>query len=163
MKQRRLQMTKPTIISAPRVGTERAFTLLEMLLVLALIVVLLGGLASLIRVFSNSYLADERRVSGAQLARSISQMLSDDLVAAVQDPIQSVSEDPSRQYIRHFGLRGDARSLQIDVVRSYTSLFRLTPFRSRKKKSRRRRRPVQARARISARLFPVRSRRLLRA
>ena len=109
-------MTKPTQISAQRVGTEGAFTLLEMLLVLALIVVILGGLASLIRVFSNSYLADERRVSGAQLARSISQMLSDDLVAAVQDPIQAVSEDPSRQYIRHFGLRGDARSLQIDVV-----------------------------------------------
>ena len=77
-------MTKLTQFSAQRVGTEGAFTLLEMLLVLALIVVILGGLASLIRVFSNSYLADERRVSGAQLARSISQMLSDDLVAAVR-------------------------------------------------------------------------------
>ena len=99
-----------------RHGRSRAFTLLEMLIVLVLIVVLLGGLASLVRLFSNSYTMDERRVGKAQLARSISQMLSDDLSSAVQDPIQAVADDPDRQFIRHFGLRGDSRSLQIDVV-----------------------------------------------
>ncbi len=104
-----------------RYGRIRGFTLLEMLLVLALIVVLLGGVASLIRVFSNSYSADERRVGRAQLARSISQMLDEDLGSAVQDPIQAVAEDANRQFIRHFGLRGDSRSLQIDVVQP--SLF----------------------------------------
>ncbi len=104
--------------------TRRGFTLLEILLVLVLIVVLLGGLASLIRVFTNSYFSNERRVGRAQLARSISQMLEDDLGAAIQDPIQAVAEDANRQFIRHFGLRGDARSLQIDVVQP--SLFAKT-------------------------------------
>ena len=99
----------------------RGFTLLEMLLVLVLIVVMLGGVAALVRVFSNSYTADERRVGRAQLARSISQMLDEDLGSAVQDPIQAVAEDSNRQFIRHFGLRGDSRSLQIDVVQP--SLF----------------------------------------
>lgn len=102
----------------------RGFTLLEILLVLALIALLLGGLASLIRVFSNSYYANERRVGRAQLARSISQMLEEDLGSAVQDPIQAVAENSNRLFIRHFGLRGDSRSLQIDVVQP--SLFAKT-------------------------------------
>lgn len=93
-----------------------AFTLLEILIVLALMAVLLVGLASIVRLFSRHYTANERRVGRAQLARSISQMLSDDLGAAIQDPIVAVDNDPTRQYVRHFGLRGDSRSLQIDVV-----------------------------------------------
>lgn len=93
-----------------------AFTLMEMLLVLALMAVLMAGLSSMTRLFSRNYSADERRVGRAQLARSISQMLSDDLGAAIQDPISAVDDDPTRQYVRHFGLRGDSRSLQIDVV-----------------------------------------------
>ena len=99
----------------------RAFTLLEMLVVLVLIVIVLGGVSALIRVFSRSYESDERRVGRAQLARSISRMLDEDLGSAVQDPIQAVADDSTRQFIRHFGLRGDERSLQIDVVQP--SLF----------------------------------------
>ena len=95
---------------------KRGFTLLEILLVLALTAVILAGLSSTIRLFSRHYIANERRVGRAQLARSISQILSDDLGAAVQDPIQNVVDDPTRDYVRHFGLRGDSRSLQIDVV-----------------------------------------------
>ena len=100
-----------------RSGTRRdAFTLLEILIVLVLMATLLVGLSSMVRLFSRHYSANERRVGRAQLARSISQMLSDDLGAAIQDPIVAVENDPSRQYVRHFGLRGDSRSLQIDVV-----------------------------------------------
>ncbi|MGN0930805.1 MAG: prepilin-type N-terminal cleavage/methylation domain-containing protein [Thermoguttaceae bacterium] len=99
---------------APR--DRRAFTLLEILLVLALMSVLLVGVSSIVRLFSRNYTANERRVGRAQLARSISQMLSDDLGAAVQDPILDVGNDPNREFVRHFGLRGDSRSLQIDVV-----------------------------------------------
>ena len=102
--------------TAMRARSREGFTLLEILLVLALIVLLLGGLASLVRVFTMSYDADERRVGRAQLARSISQMLEEDLGSAVQDPIQAVADDANRRFIRHFGLRGDERSLQIDVV-----------------------------------------------
>ena len=106
-------------------GTRRnGFTLLEMLLALALTAVVLTGLAALIRVYSRSYQTDERRLGRAQLARSISQMLDEDLGSAVQDPIQPVVEDANRRFIRHFGLRGDSRSLQIDVVQP--SLFAST-------------------------------------
>ena len=103
-------------IAARKNSCRAAFTLLEILLVLALMTVLLVGLSSIVRLFSRNYAANERRVGRAQLARSISQMLSDDLGAAIQDPIVAVDNDPSRQYVRHFGLRGDSRSLQIDVV-----------------------------------------------
>ena len=92
------------------------FTLLEILLALALIAVLLAGVSAIVSLYSRNYTSAERRVGRAQLARSISQMLSEDLGAAVQDPIQAVEDDPSRQFIRRFGLRGDSRSLQIDVV-----------------------------------------------
>lgn len=92
------------------------FTLLEILLALALIAVLLAGVSAITSLYSRNYTSTERRVSRAQLARSISQMLSEDLGAAVQDPIQAVEDDPNRQFIRRFGLRGDSRSLQIDVV-----------------------------------------------
>lgn len=102
--------------TALRPAAFRGFTLLELLIVLLLMATLLVGMSSIVRLFSRNYAANERRVGRAQLARSISQMLSDDLGAAVQDPILSVGVDPTRQYVRHFGLRGDSRSLQIDVV-----------------------------------------------
>ena len=92
------------------------FTLLEILLVFGLTAVILAGLSSMIQLFSRHYATNERRVGRAQLARSISQTLSEDLGSAVQDPIQNVVDDPTRDYVRHFGLRGDSRSLQIDVV-----------------------------------------------
>ena len=113
--QRRFQVS---ILSRLRRSATRrdAFTLLEILIVLVLMATLLLGIASMVRLFSRHYTANERRVGRAQLARSISQMLSDDLGAAIQDPIVAVDNDPSRQYVRHFGLRGDSRSLQIDVV-----------------------------------------------
>ncbi len=109
-------MNPTTKTTSPRRVRLGGFTLLEVLIVLALLAVLLAGINSIIRLYSGHYSATERRVGRAQLTRSISQMLSDDLGAAVQDPIQSVADDPNRQFIRRFGLRGDSRSLQIDVV-----------------------------------------------
>lgn len=108
------------------------FTLLEILLALALIAVLLAGVSAITSLYSRNYTTTERRVSRAQLARSISQMLSEDLGAAVQDPIQAVADDPNRQFIRRFGLRGDSRSLQIDVVQPNLFATTATPEENRR-------------------------------
>ena len=108
------------------------FTLLEILLALALIAVLLAGVSAITSLYSRNYTSTERRVSRAQLARSISQMLSEDLGAAVQDPIQAVEDDPNRQFIRRFGLRGDSRSLQIDVVQPNLFATTATPEENRR-------------------------------
>ena len=95
----------------------RGMTLLEILIALSLMVVLLGFVWGMVTLFSADYLAGEKRVSRAQLVRSVSQMLSDDLGAAVQDPIHRLPGSSEETYfVRRFGLRGDATSLQIDVV-----------------------------------------------
>ncbi|MDO4587164.1 MAG: hypothetical protein Q4C95_07695 [Planctomycetia bacterium] len=97
---------------------EKGMTLLELLLVLGLLIALLAMIWNMMQLYSGHYLISERKVSRAQLVRSVSQMLNDDLAAAVQDPIHSLPSSNSlgNQFIRHFGLRGDSRSLQIDVV-----------------------------------------------
>ncbi|MBQ7111691.1 MAG: prepilin-type N-terminal cleavage/methylation domain-containing protein [Thermoguttaceae bacterium] len=119
---------RPPFFRRPRVG----FTLLEILLALALIAVLLAGVSAITSLYSRNYTTTERRVGRAQLARSISQMLSEDLGAAVQDPIQAVADDPNRQFIRRFGLRGDSRSLQIDVVQPNLFATTATPEENRR-------------------------------
>ncbi len=92
-------------------------TLLEILIALSLMVVLLGFVWGMVTLFSADYIAGEKRISRAQLVRSVSQMLSDDLGAAVQDPIHPTPDsDSGLYYVRRFGLHGDATSLQIDVV-----------------------------------------------
>lgn len=125
---------RPT--AAPRPPFARrsfaGFTLLEILLALALIAVLLAGVSAITSLYSRNYTSTERRVSRAQLARSISQMLSEDLGAAVQDPIQAVADDPNRRFIRRFGLRGDSRSLQIDVVQPNLFATTATPEENRR-------------------------------
>jgi len=119
---------RPSFFRRSRSG----FTLLEILLALALIAVLLAGVSAITSLYSRNYTTTERRVSRAQLARSISQMLSEDLGAAVQDPIQAVADDPNRQFIRRFGLRGDSRSLQIDVVQPNLFATTATPEENRR-------------------------------
>ena len=92
-------------------------TLLEILIALSLMVVLLGFVWGMVTLFSTDYLAGEKRAGRAQLVRSISQMLSDDLGAAVQDPVHPTpSEAHETIYVRRFGLHGDETSLQIDVI-----------------------------------------------
>ena len=120
--------SRPLLVRRSRAG----FTLLEILLALALIAVLLAGVSAVTSLYSRNYTSTERRVSRAQLARSISQMLNEDLGAAVQDPIQTVEDDPNRQFIRRFGLRGDSRSLQIDVVQPNLFATTATPEENRR-------------------------------
>ena len=103
---------------AMRRNARSGMTLLEILLVIVLMALLFGLIWGMISLYSRHYLTGEKRVGRAQLVRSISQTLSDDLGAAVQDPIHPMHErsDGAAVYIRRFGLRGDATSLAIDVV-----------------------------------------------
>ena len=92
-------------------------TLLEILIALSLMVVLLGFVWSMVTLFSTDYLAGEKRAGRAQLVRSISQMLSDDLGAAVQDPVHPTPSSGNQTiFVRRFGLHGDETSMQIDVI-----------------------------------------------
>ncbi|MGL6226592.1 MAG: hypothetical protein ACRC10_08195 [Thermoguttaceae bacterium] len=94
-----------------------AFTLLELLVGLSLFVVLVSMIWSLLELYTNYYLLGTRRAERSQLVRSLSQLLTEDLGAAIQDPVhptvQSAENDAS---VRRFGLSGDATSLRIDVV-----------------------------------------------
>ena len=95
----------------------RGLTLLEVLLVLALLVTIFGVLWQLVSLYARHYEIGEKRMARTQLVRSISQILTDDLSSAVQDPIHpQLPGDLNADAIRRFGLRGDTTSLAIDVI-----------------------------------------------
>lgn len=97
--------------------SQPAFTLLELIVALSLFVVLVSMIWSLLELYANYYLLGTRRAERSQLVRSLSQLLTEDLGAAIQDPVhptgQSAENDAS---VRRFGLSGDTTSLRIDVV-----------------------------------------------
>ncbi|MDO5582283.1 MAG: hypothetical protein Q4G69_14250 [Planctomycetia bacterium] len=112
-----------------------AFTLLETLLVLSLMVFIMGIIWGMMRLYSGNYLATEKRVSRAQLVRSIAEMLRDDLDAAIQDPIHPLLEKSQGSVpIRRFGLRGTSRSVQFDAVQNTPFLSLESPKEKERKK-----------------------------
>ena len=93
------------------------FTLLELLISMSLMIVLISILWSLIRVYSGYYAAGTRRIDRSQLVRSLSQLLSDDLGAAIQDPIHPLPASlAAGDVVRRFGLLGTTDSLRVDVI-----------------------------------------------
>lgn len=93
------------------------FTLLEVLLSMGLLIVLISILWSLIRLYSNYYMEGTGRANRSQIVRSLSQLLSEDLGAAIQDPIHPLPPSLlAGDSVRRFGLWGTSRSLRIDVV-----------------------------------------------
>lgn len=95
----------------------RGLTLLEITLTLAMMATIFSMVWGLMTLYSRHYLMGEKRMARAQLVRSISQMLDNDLSSAVQDPIHPMRPETSEAVsIRRFGLRGDSVSLAIDVV-----------------------------------------------
>lgn len=102
-------------MTAPR--KNQGLTLLEITLTLALMATIFSMVWGLMTLYSRHYLMGEKRMARAQLVRSISQMLDNDLSSAVQDPIHPTRPETSEAVsIRRFGLRGDSVSLAIDVV-----------------------------------------------
>ncbi|MDR2754078.1 MAG: type II secretion system protein GspJ [Planctomycetaceae bacterium] len=94
----------------------KGFTLLELLLVLALFVVLLGMLWNIISLFSKSQMQGTRLAERSQLVRSLAQLLEDDLKAAIQDPIHPLENSIGDDDVRRFGLSGTLQILRVDVI-----------------------------------------------
>lgn len=94
-----------------------AYTLLELLLAMTLLIVLIGILWNILRVFSQTQNQGTRLAEQSQLIRSLSQLMEDDLRAAIQDPIHPLNGDAKwEDDIRRFGLNGTANVLRIDVI-----------------------------------------------
>ncbi len=104
--------------SVYRAETGRAgFTLLELVAALAIFVVFIGLLWSILATFAKSRQRGIRLGERSQLVRSLAQLLSDDLAAAIQDPIHPHQEATGGDdSIRRFGLSGTTTTLRIDLV-----------------------------------------------
>lgn len=100
----------------------RAFTLLEVLLALGLVVVLLATLWSVFGVFNRFFETTPARAEQAQLLSALWSQIVDDLQCAVEDsPPQgpqppAAVRQPNASSMRRFGLIGTATSLRIDVL-----------------------------------------------
>ena len=107
----------PLIKTFGNSGKFFGFTLLELLISMSLLIVLISIIWSLIRIYSGYYAAGTRRVDRSQLVRSLSQLLGDDLGAAIQDPIHPLPPSlAAGDIVRRFGLLGTANSLRVDVI-----------------------------------------------
>ena len=97
--------------------TSAGFTLLELIVSMALMMTLVAMLWALVQLYANYFAAGTHRAERSQLVRSISQLMSEDLGAAIQDPVHTLS-DPmfGDDSVRRFGLSGTSTSLRIDVV-----------------------------------------------
>ncbi len=114
----RTEHTSPDLFfSARRRAVTRGYTLVEMLLATALSASLLLALWSMFSIYTNLFEKGQSRVEQAQLCRALMQQISDDLHAAVQDPIGGTStETPGSVPVRRFGLSGSQHELRFDVL-----------------------------------------------
>jgi type II secretory pathway component PulJ len=95
----------------------RAFTLLELLLSMALLIVLMGMMWNILSLFTRSQTHGLKKAEQSQLVRSLSQLLEDDLRSAIQDPIHPFQKQTSwDDDIRRFGLSGSEHFLRFDVL-----------------------------------------------
>lgn len=93
------------------------FTLVEMLLATALSVTLLAALWSLSSIYTDLFNKGQARVENSQLCRALMQQMTDDLRAAIQDPIGgSTARSEGTAPVRRFGLVGSQNELRFDVL-----------------------------------------------
>ena len=102
--------------------SHRGFTLIEVLIVMGLLVVIFGAIWGIVETFSKSFTRGEMRAERSQLVRSLSQLVTDDLGCAIQDPLHPARESNSNT-VRRFGLSGSNTSMRIDVMQ-------INPFRT---------------------------------
>ena len=94
--------------------TRRGFTLLEVLLVLAMLGTILGIVWGVIFIFSQMETRRTKHTKQQHLIRAWTQILNDDFRNAIQDTEQ-VNKAVGSETIRHFGVDGTATQLRIDV------------------------------------------------
>lgn len=92
------------------------FTLLELVIAMGLFVALLSILWNVVSLFSRAQIQSGRLAERSQLVRSLTQLLEDDLRAAIQDPIHPHQNQAGDDDIRRFGLSGSSQTLRIDVI-----------------------------------------------
>ncbi|MDO5552873.1 MAG: hypothetical protein Q4G68_03850 [Planctomycetia bacterium] len=97
---------------------KHAYTLLELLLALSLMIIVLSLVWMLMRLYSSDYIVAENKVARSQLTRSLARLLDDDLAATIGDPIHPLLAEETTEsgLIRRFGIRGGRDWLTIDVV-----------------------------------------------
>gem|GEM_PF-1405355 len=99
-----------------------AFTLVEVLLALALMALILAVLWSVFGVFNRFFEVAPVQAAQAQLVAALAQQLAEDLNCAIEDsPLQDPNRPSAGQRtnagsVRRFGLLGSSDSLRIDVL-----------------------------------------------
>jgi hypothetical protein len=81
-----------------------------------------GAIWGIIDMFSRSFVRGETRAERSTLVRSLSQLVTDDLGSAIQDPLHPARES-NTSAVRRFGLSGTSTSMRIDVLQ-------INPFRT---------------------------------
>ncbi len=103
--------------AARRTRKTAGYTLVEMLLATALSVTLLAALWSLFGIYTNLFNKGQAKVENSQLCRALMQQMSDDLRAAIQDPVGgSSARSEGTAPVRRFGLLGSQHELRFDVL-----------------------------------------------
>ncbi len=89
-----------------------AFTLMEMMVALAVAAVLMLSLWGLLGTYAKLFTTGQTMAVHAQVVRGVFQQLTDDLHSAIQD----TADSPGGAAARRFGLFGSAHALQIDIL-----------------------------------------------
>ncbi|GHT17256.1 hypothetical protein FACS1894189_2810 [Planctomycetales bacterium] len=101
--------------TAKRTTRKRGFTLLELLLAMALFVVLLGIVWNIVLLFMRTQIHSTQQTGRSQIIRAVVQLLDDDLRSTIQDPVLLKNSGEAGE-VRHFGLIGSPQQLRIDVL-----------------------------------------------
>ncbi len=105
------------MIAARRMRKTAGYTLVEMLLATALSVTLLAALWSLFSIYTELFDEGQSTVENSQLCRALMQQMTDDLRAAIQDPVGgSTARSEGTAPVRRFGLLGSQHELRFDVL-----------------------------------------------
>ena len=94
--------------------TRRGFTLLEVLLVLAMLGTMLSIVCGVMSILSQIEIRRTQQAKQQQLIRTWTQRLNDDFQNILQDT-EHLSKAVGSETIRHFGVDGTATRLRIDV------------------------------------------------